>query len=219
MKQKRIKPPGSRPERQRVERKALRHEAKRDQLLDSARQLLTRRGLDGFSIQQVAAQAGFSKPAVYYYFDSKEALIEALAFRAQHAEVCALELAVDNAAPGVASAVAYLHAYVSHYVAAMDLFRLLYVWPQVLGRHDRLLESPDYPRSIAVLERLARQLDADENFARSEWSARRAAEMTRVLSHGIVAAAMSTAAQDGRPRVNVEEQAREAARLLRRALT
>jgi AcrR family transcriptional regulator len=47
---------------------------RRQQLLDVGRHLFAERGLDGTSIEEIAAQARVSKPVVYEHFGSKEGL-------------------------------------------------------------------------------------------------------------------------------------------------
>jgi AcrR family transcriptional regulator len=47
---------------------------RRQQLLDIGRRLFAERGLDGTSIEEIAARAGVSKPVVYEHFGGKEGL-------------------------------------------------------------------------------------------------------------------------------------------------
>jgi AcrR family transcriptional regulator len=47
---------------------------RREQLLDIGRKLFAERGLDGTSIEEIAARAGVSKPVVYEHFGGKEGL-------------------------------------------------------------------------------------------------------------------------------------------------
>ncbi|MHB1432021.1 MAG: TetR family transcriptional regulator [Streptosporangiaceae bacterium] len=47
---------------------------RREQLLDVGRRVFAERGLDGVSIEEIAAQAGVSKPVVYEHFGGKEGL-------------------------------------------------------------------------------------------------------------------------------------------------
>jgi len=47
---------------------------RRQQLLDIGRRLFAERGLEGTSIEEIAAQAGVSKPVVYEHFGGKEGL-------------------------------------------------------------------------------------------------------------------------------------------------
>jgi AcrR family transcriptional regulator len=53
-----------------------------DEILDAAVRLFTERGFAATKVDDVATAAGLSKGAVYLYFPSKEALLEALVHRA-----------------------------------------------------------------------------------------------------------------------------------------
>jgi AcrR family transcriptional regulator len=46
---------------------------RRQQLLDIGRRLFAERGFEGTSIEEIAAQAGVSKPVVYEHFGGKRA--------------------------------------------------------------------------------------------------------------------------------------------------
>src|SRR5215475_4725269 len=52
--------------------------AKRRQIMDGARAVFLARGFDDASMGEIARQAGVSKGTLYVYFDSKEALFEAI---------------------------------------------------------------------------------------------------------------------------------------------
>ena len=57
-------------------------------ILEAADELFGARGFDGVSMRDVAAEAGVAKAAVFYYFDGKDALFEAVLERyyTAHAE-------------------------------------------------------------------------------------------------------------------------------------
>ena len=55
------------------------HEARRAQVLDAARTCFARSGFRGASMQEICAEARMSPGALYRYFPSKEAIIEAIA--------------------------------------------------------------------------------------------------------------------------------------------
>lgn len=55
-----------------------RHELTRQKILDIARSLLLTEGVQGISMRILAEKADYSPAALYKYFDSKEAIIEAL---------------------------------------------------------------------------------------------------------------------------------------------
>ena len=68
---------------ERAERRAAQQPAqtdgnKRSQILDGARAVFRASGFDGASMGEIAKAAGVSKGTLYVYFDSKEALFEAL---------------------------------------------------------------------------------------------------------------------------------------------
>jgi AcrR family transcriptional regulator len=52
--------------------------AKRRQIMDGARKVFLAQGFDAASMGEIARQAGVSKGTLYVYFDSKEALFEAI---------------------------------------------------------------------------------------------------------------------------------------------
>lgn len=54
------------------------HAARREEFLDVAQRLIQSKGYEQMSVQDVLAAVGSSKGAFYHYFDSKQALLEAL---------------------------------------------------------------------------------------------------------------------------------------------
>jgi AcrR family transcriptional regulator len=55
-------------------RKRMTGKERREQLLDIGRRLFAERGFEGTSIEEIAAQAGVSKPVVYEHFGGKEGI-------------------------------------------------------------------------------------------------------------------------------------------------
>ena len=47
---------------------------KRDLILEAARRLFETEGLEGASLRAIAAEAGYTPAALYFHFDSKEAI-------------------------------------------------------------------------------------------------------------------------------------------------
>src|SRR5215813_10350295 len=60
--------------------------AKRRQIMEGARQVFLAQGFDGASMGEIARQAGVSKGTLYVYFDSREALFEAIVEEECHAQ-------------------------------------------------------------------------------------------------------------------------------------
>lgn len=57
------------------------HAYKRNEILAAARRVLARDGAKGLTIRAVAAEAGYVAGAVYFYFDSKAAIMSELAIQ------------------------------------------------------------------------------------------------------------------------------------------
>lgn len=53
-------------------------ESSKNRILDCALSLFSDRGYDGVGIAEICAEAGITKPTLYYYFSSKEGLYQAL---------------------------------------------------------------------------------------------------------------------------------------------
>ena len=86
-----------------LERDAVTPESdKRRQILDGARQVFMGAGFDGASMGEIARTAGVSKGTLYVYFDSKEALFEALTLEEKRGLAEALFL-LDADDPDVAA--------------------------------------------------------------------------------------------------------------------
>src|SRR5690349_23069593 len=59
---------------------------KRRQIVDGARAVFLAQGFDAASMGEIARKAGVSKGTLYVYFDSKEALFQAIAHEQCHAQ-------------------------------------------------------------------------------------------------------------------------------------
>jgi AcrR family transcriptional regulator len=73
-------------------------EATRAQILATALEVFRRRGLDGATMREIAKKAGVALGAAYYYFPSKEAIVQAYYDQVQgsHLARVAAELAVER---------------------------------------------------------------------------------------------------------------------------
>lgn len=66
-------------------------EVRREELLDCAQALFVERGYDDTTVNDIVARAQVSKGAFYHYFESKEAMLEALADRMVRQSVSQVE--------------------------------------------------------------------------------------------------------------------------------
>jgi AcrR family transcriptional regulator len=63
---------------QRPDRRAIRHAATKQEIVDAAWALARERGLGGWSLRDVAHTVGMRAPSLYVYFDSKNAVFDAM---------------------------------------------------------------------------------------------------------------------------------------------
>jgi TetR/AcrR family transcriptional regulator len=61
-----------------MDRKAGEGEETRERILEAGLELFSRRGYEGTGIQGIVDAAGVTKPSLYYYFGSKQGLLEAI---------------------------------------------------------------------------------------------------------------------------------------------
>jgi AcrR family transcriptional regulator len=78
--------------------RAERQQRTRDELVDAAERLFTKQGFHATSLDAVAAEAGFTKGAVYSNFESKEDLFFAIYERRVDSRVAQMEDAIRDAA-------------------------------------------------------------------------------------------------------------------------
>ncbi|MGZ4688434.1 MAG: TetR/AcrR family transcriptional regulator [Acidimicrobiia bacterium] len=89
---------GTGPEGAVTDRRAARHEATKQRILDAAWELAREQGLAGISLRDLAARVDLRQPSLYSYFDSKLALYDAMfaqGYEQLLAEVETLELSGD----------------------------------------------------------------------------------------------------------------------------
>jgi AcrR family transcriptional regulator len=77
------------------------HAVRRDVFLDAAQTLITTKGYESLSVQDVIDAVGASKGAFYHYFDSKGALLEAVTARMVDGALATLEPAMAD--PGLSA--------------------------------------------------------------------------------------------------------------------
>lgn len=130
-----------------------RRERSRDEILDAARTLLETRGLQGLTMDEVARAVGLTKPALYYYFPSKDALLGELHHRSFAQMSQRLHDAVAATTAGPDALRALIRETVSQYAPRMNDFRLAFLQPQLAA--DALQATPEQLARIRPLNDLA----------------------------------------------------------------
>jgi AcrR family transcriptional regulator len=146
---------------------------RRAQLLDAADRVITRRGA-GASMDEIAAEAGISKPILYRHFRDKDGLHEALAERYVDQLMGELQAAqvAGNARARIAAGI---DAYLSFIEREPERYRFL-------------LGAAEEPRTSALVATFRRRLADNCAFATAE-RLRRAGldpELAEPWAHGVV---------------------------------
>jgi AcrR family transcriptional regulator len=113
----------------RIKREA-RSERRRDQtraeILDTAREVVLRSGLAGFTLADVADELGLTKPALYYYFGSKETLLFELLLREWVEAATEVQEAVETTKKGVDAVEQLMRTVFDRYRDRLELFVLFF---------------------------------------------------------------------------------------------
>ena len=114
---------------------------KRQQILNGARRMFLEHGFEAASMQDVARAAGVSKGTLYVYFDSKEAMFEALVLR----ECSRLQDTVRRIASGSGDIRDELMAIARQMLAALLQPEVLAAMRMMIGAGEKF---PDLARGI-----------------------------------------------------------------------
>lgn len=96
-----------------VQPRSLRRDKQVQRILEAAKACFVRAGFQGASMQQICAEAGMSPGALYRYFPSKEAIVEAIAVADRSKDAEFLSLIEDGATVldgMVAASIAFLRS-------------------------------------------------------------------------------------------------------------
>jgi len=112
-----------------TKRKA-RNERRRNQtraeILDTARDIVLRSGLAGFKLSAVADELGLTKPALYYYFTSKEAVLFELLLREWVESASEVEAAVEETESGSDAVEQLMRTVFNRYRDRLEIFVLFF---------------------------------------------------------------------------------------------
>jgi AcrR family transcriptional regulator len=137
----------------RVSKQARRRERRREELLDVADRVIQRRGVD-VSMDEIASEAGITKPVLYRHFGDKDGLYQALTERYVNELEIALRPATRAGEPR------------DRLAAAIDTY-LAYVEREP-ERYRFLLHASEQPRTAAIVAGFRRRNIAECAFTSEE---------------------------------------------------
>ncbi len=112
-------------------RRERRRERSREEILAAARIVLLQKGVAATTLEAVAKEVGVSKPALYYYFPSKDALLFELIFESYESHARRVHDAVDKANDSAHALSAIMSETVRSFAHQLDDFRLAFLHGQV----------------------------------------------------------------------------------------
>ena len=95
------------------------------QILNAAIQVFSQRGIDGASMSQIAKAANVSKAMIYYYFESKDAMVEALVHRLFDEDQAELDALIADETPAMERLTLYINGLVELLDANESLYPVL----------------------------------------------------------------------------------------------
>jgi AcrR family transcriptional regulator len=142
-----------RSERNRLDRRARRHQETIDEILDIAHDVMTEEGVNGLTLSEIARRLGVQPPSLYKYFDSLTAVYDHLFRRGQIAHLEAMRAAMEDAAPGLSALEAGLEASGRWCLANAPIAELLFWRP--IPRFEPTVESMAPSLEMVRLQRHA----------------------------------------------------------------
>jgi AcrR family transcriptional regulator len=103
------------------------HIERREQLLLVARHLFAERGFQATTMDDIAKEAGFTKPILYQYFESKSDLYRQIVAETARKLLTSLDLAVTSVTTPRAKIEVAFRVYFEMVISETDAFRVLFI--------------------------------------------------------------------------------------------
>jgi AcrR family transcriptional regulator len=120
----------------------------RQEVLETALELLQSGGVEALTLAAVAGEMGLTKQALYHYFSSKEDLVRSLVTMLLDAEIEALIGAVEKVESGAESLGTLIRAFHEHYIGRLDAFRSIYCQSQLYSSPGPTLDADTVKEEI-----------------------------------------------------------------------
>ena len=144
-------------------RVAKKRQRARQEILQTAQELLKDGGVETLTLASVAGQLGMTKQALYHYFPSKEAMLRELVTALLDEEIDALILVID--APDFVDQPfrKLMRAFYDHYIVRLDAFRTIYGRTQVYSVNQTAIDQDTLrdeinPRTRRLFDRLEERI-------------------------------------------------------------
>src|SRR5579859_5874064 len=116
-------------------------EERRAQILEAATRVFSRMGLDQARMDDIVAESGLSKGALYWYFKSKDDIIAAILDSLFNREMSALEALLAAEGPAVERLLAFVAQTAAEVQAMMHLRPILYEFYALAFRNQAVRQA------------------------------------------------------------------------------
>ncbi|MCA9991462.1 MAG: TetR/AcrR family transcriptional regulator [Ardenticatenaceae bacterium] len=124
----------------------------REAILTAARQIVAQKGVAGLSMRAIARRIDYSPAGLYEYFDSKEAIIEAVCLEG-HWQLMQAMRQVDENLPPAGRLLGLGLAYIAFAIHNPEAYLLMFTNPPSPANVLALMsESSSYPLLLATIE-------------------------------------------------------------------
>ena len=152
-----------------LNRVALKRLRAKEEILDTALEILSEQGVEGLTLAAVADKLGFTKPALYHYFRSKEDLFRSLILQLIHQETIELLDAVAQSSGRSHVLGALIRAFYTRYRSHLHVFRLVYCQfqlmdVQALGFDKDTLQQDINPQTHRLFDAVVSVLSAEGKY-------------------------------------------------------
>ena len=124
-----------------AERREREKEARRQQILDAAREVFMSKGFQEATIEEIAQKTELSKGTIYLYFQSKEEIYISLMHEGSQILYGMLKTAVEADLPADTLLRRLGRAYVQFYLEYTQYFRMLFLYYSSSALHEKI--SPE----------------------------------------------------------------------------
>ncbi len=154
------------------------------QIIEAATTVFAKKGFDGATMDDIADEIGINKATIYLYFDSKDALIQAIAEQLFAQEVADLQAIYESPGTATERLTAYYEALIADEAEVLPLMPLLYEFYALgLRREEVRAVIADFMRRLTdLLTAIIQEGIESDEFAPTD--ARRAARALDALLSG-----------------------------------
>lgn len=163
----------------------------KQEILESAQQLLDEGGIEAVTLASVSAQLDMTKQALYHYFHSKEALVRGLVTTLLDDEIETVIAAIQAVKDDSKLLSVLIKSFYAHYIDNLDAFRTIYCQIQLYAPggspiDQTTLRDQIHPRTRKLFDILEKRIAGESAKAAARARARQLAFSAWISALGLM---------------------------------